>query len=48
MYFGFSFGYTNTGNNKSSPVRLYAINASGEQEPVYDQNGEPIYTKRES
>jgi hypothetical protein len=28
--------------------RLYAINDSGEQEPVYDVNGEPIYLKRES
>lgn len=48
MDFGFNFGYTNTGNNKSSSVRLYAINDAGEQEPAYDQNGEPIYTKRES
>lgn len=28
--------------------RLFAINDAGEQEPVYDVNGEPIYLKRES
>lgn len=48
MDFGFNVGYTNTGNNKSATVRLYALNGSGKQEPVYDGNGEPIYTKREA
>lgn len=47
MPIGFDFGFTNSGR-KSSTERLYAINDAGEQEPVYDQNGEPIYTKRES
>ena len=36
------------GNGLRRKERLYAINASGEQELVYDVNGEPIYLKRES
>lgn len=36
------------GNGLRRKERLYAINNSGEQEPVYDVNGEPIYLKRES
>jgi hypothetical protein len=47
MDFGFNLGYTKAGSN-TAVERLYAINEAGEQEPVYDADGEPIYLKRES
>ena len=49
MQLGFGLGLDIGGVNSSRRrERLYAINNSGEQEPVYDVNGEPIYLKRES
>lgn len=47
MDFGFNLGHAAKSGNSAATERLYAINDSGEQEPVYDSNGEPIYLKRE-
>ena len=48
MDFGFNLGHVARSGSSTAAERLYAINNSGEQEPVYDVNGEPVYTKREA
>jgi hypothetical protein len=47
MKLGLGLGIGGSGNRRRT--RLYALNnTTGKQEPVYDVNGEPVYTKREA
>lgn len=47
MKLGLGLGIGGSGNRRRT--RLYALNnTTGKPEPVFDVNGEPVYTKREA